>query len=855
MLNLIFTGKHLFAGTKAGGPRLLRLGNKHELPYQGKTMRETLEASLPEWIKIYQTFHEHKTDGMDTIPVGIAFPFRAYLEEEAIHDREEVESLIRQHPELWLLHSDNLGTAYILGTKSARLLQEGTSILVEGIEDFISLGYYQVKESAPDFYNVRMIPQVGPRSTQKELIRSVVHELGRQDLRLGDDLEGELLTQLKENPYDPEPTFLVHRDGNGIHVNSQIGVARSMYEKSMLRHADTLRPYLDNQIIQSRNVRYVFLLGLFLQQPPILDFIRHELGVKRELEILFNKTYHEEIATISSGLIRKMDEIIEEIRRKEAERKRQEEERRRRLEEEANKLKEMLEAEKKALEERNQLFHKIKVECNNLQYLDTYRNIFFRQGRDLGIPEDVVEWHIQNALASIKLESLKHKREQLLQETEASFKNLDETPMNYLYPGQQKESLDKMLEYAEEETDWINEFPDTFPSEEAEESPAEKAPPAISPADEGYPDPKDHPSLFHQENPDNTESLQEIQEQQGAKPENLGNQNMPEVSTEEIRPEWHQPEPPLPTPEEESWHHASNGEAPALEWEEEAAPLLQEQHAFAPHTEPETPIIVEEALPELPEVPTPIHPPSIPYSNGTANGKEETQALHQEKEYPVEPAEPPHSLNGKSDQQARNMIEELEKAPNLINMFEVRGWLKDPEFATMQGTYKGSSDEVVVRLVRRNELEDPDRWENFRKVHGIEEAYFGNVSNIQNAKEGKFYARKYEEMVMLKDYIVKNGIHRKKSYGKLTTKDILFILKVFDAVNELTVPLYHLNEENVLVYTQKKWGLEKDIEIRFRGFTSDEINKEEMFDKVHKMFERHLQPNVYSTFLQKHIIS
>lgn len=186
------------------------------------------------------------------------------------------------------------------------------------------------------------------------------------------------------------------------------------------------------------------------------------------------------------------------------------------------------------------------------------------------------------------------------------------------------------------------------------------------------------------------------------------------------------------------------------------------------------------------------------------------------------------------------------KLKSLEEIFDIKGVLVDPEFATKKAGLKGSAANKVVRLLDANSMGNPDKVARFERLYQKELIYYQELSEIKDALEGKYYYRDFIPRNTLKDHVKKSGIDKKESFSKLSSKDIKFILRVFDEVKGLSVPHANLSDSNILVIQEGL--LKRNTEIKFVGFSSEDCSSSEMLEKLHKAFSGLVKPKVYAEF-------
>jgi hypothetical protein len=182
--------------------------------------------------------------------------------------------------------------------------------------------------------------------------------------------------------------------------------------------------------------------------------------------------------------------------------------------------------------------------------------------------------------------------------------------------------------------------------------------------------------------------------------------------------------------------------------------------------------------------------------------------------------------------------------PRLEDIFDVKGVLIDPEFSTKKVHLKGSSANKVLRLLPAKQQMDSDALSRFEQLYNKELVYYQELSEIKDAAEGKYYYRDFIPRNSLKDYMKKLGMDKKDAFSRLSSKEIKFILRIFDEVRNLPVPHANLSEFNILVLQEGL--LKRTTEIKFVGFTSQDCSISEMEEKLHGIFSSLMKPQVYA---------
>ncbi len=187
----------------------------------------------------------------------------------------------------------------------------------------------------------------------------------------------------------------------------------------------------------------------------------------------------------------------------------------------------------------------------------------------------------------------------------------------------------------------------------------------------------------------------------------------------------------------------------------------------------------------------------------------------------------------------------------LYDLFDVEAVLIDAEFSTKKVTQIDSGAKKIIRIIDVSSMSNPELLNNFKKLYKKELTYYKALSEIHTVQEGMYYSRDFVESFHLKEYIHKIGLDKKTRVEQLKSSDLKLLLQVFREVSTLKVSHANLDEDNIHVVANRKWTLQRDIEIRFSGFTSQEITQEEMEKKLHTLFGKLIDENVYANFRKK----
>ena len=184
-------------------------------------------------------------------------------------------------------------------------------------------------------------------------------------------------------------------------------------------------------------------------------------------------------------------------------------------------------------------------------------------------------------------------------------------------------------------------------------------------------------------------------------------------------------------------------------------------------------------------------------------------------------------------------------------IYQIRGVLPDTEFLTKKVFDTDDKKLKVLRLIPQDQVMEEESMNRYLKLYKKELKYYGELSDILDSKDGKYYTRKYIERTTIRDYAKKIGLYNKRKFEELTSGDLRFIFQVLKELYDLQVSHADINEENILVVPKKRWGRVRDIDIKLVGFTSQDVSSEEMNLRIHEMWGRLIGAGIYSEFREK----
>ena len=190
---------------------------------------------------------------------------------------------------------------------------------------------------------------------------------------------------------------------------------------------------------------------------------------------------------------------------------------------------------------------------------------------------------------------------------------------------------------------------------------------------------------------------------------------------------------------------------------------------------------------------------------------------------------------------------------SLHQMVEVERWMRDTEFSAVLARTHEKKQKVVLRLLRQAANSQQALRPSFQEVYQKEKAYYSWISPVVEVEEGLMYYRPFIEGTPLKNHLIKAGTIYKSHWKKFSYQDILLILKIFDAARNLTYPIRHISDDQIIVQKHHRWARKKEVNVFFTGFTSDKATQAQMEEDLHRTFEKLLQPGVYNDFRNTHL--
>ncbi|MEO0468776.1 MAG: hypothetical protein AAF206_04075 [Bacteroidota bacterium] len=763
MLCLVLTPQKLFAGVKTESTQLIPFQNQPFIPFGQAGIRETLQTRLPEISDQYQKLIQQHPDLQqgDHIPTTVAVPPGLSAGEQ-----DAIRSIFQQDEQHKLLLMDNYAVAYIYGLQK----EQKNCLVLDCLDDYLNLCYYIDQKGG----EVVEVPSVGPLAGQKYVLDEIKTRFQKLGLGIGTDSDAQFMQQIQAQAGDETYSYSLTREFGNLEAEIQLPFNDYLQHLGMTRQE--LPKFINADLVNQKNLNHIMLLGNYMNHQDLVGYLDKDLQLGQYLIRQDQSSEWDAFHKMIEGMNMRGQMILEE------ERKRREAEKRARIE-----------AKRQAKIARETLLAEIQAACVDADKEEEYQTTYLAKGKDLGIPEAVILWNIEEAITNNELIQLG--------EPEAEGKAKDEVAA--VVKEESKPAPKAVVEEKVEE------------KKEEEKPPAPKAEKAPVPEKEVPSEEIDPP--VKAVSPVEAKTPEKVEEKEPAKPVQKKEVTAKEV--EKVSPK----EPVKPT---------------------------------------EEPVVAEKPVePAKPQIQVPVKQNG--HQNGNGHGKSEKPK--EEKKEPVlakvaekvaEPVAAPVQTtvsNPKTTAEPKvKMVHTgLNDLMSLSDIFDIKANLAGESFPSKKVNLKGEADLKVVRVLAREEFGDGEKVAAFQKLYKKEISYYEDMSQISEAKEGKYFYREFIERQTLGNHMKKAGMLDKKKVDDLSSNDLKFILHIFQAVKELPVTYTGLNKDTVLVVSKRKWNLQKNQSIRFIGFTPEDCSQEEMIEQTHRMFEDLFGDKFYKEFRNK----
>ncbi|MEL6849557.1 MAG: hypothetical protein AAFP92_13640 [Bacteroidota bacterium] len=832
-------------------------------------MAQALRDHLPVIAQAYTQFAKSNSLHTDQgIPTALAFPVDVTDETK----KEEAIAVLKEKGNLGLefVHADNLAISFLTGVKG--VADKSNSVLIESVDDYTHLCYHLYKKDAPvldikelgakalfqdesfEFYPFR---DFGSSAGTANVLRELMNEFASVGLSV--DVNGQSDLALQLSSPNPDQRYAISRHTDHITLEAEVRLEREKYEDVMTASRVQLAPRLEIEKLADKAVEKVVLLGSFLQTPIVKKYLEEDLKLGKKL-IALEGSREDEYVKVIDGLSLRAQQVLE------AEQAKADEEERRRLEEE-RRAEITKELEVKGA--REQLMSDIKRLCIDPNKATSYEEQFISRGEELGIPDVVIRWNISEVLSKIEL---KKEGETIGLDAPNRLGN-DGQPPKADPPkdsGLSEASSGKSAGIAASPENGVKRHGGdnglAHPSVEPEKSPL-----FVQNALKETKTASANQAVGVAEVETKVNKVNGLAENKKAEAATVAEPKVETIIEEVIQPAKEEKKEPKveakaePKVEAKAEPKVEVKAEPKVEAKAEPKVEVKAEPKVEAKAEPKVEAKAEpkaEAKAE-PKAETKAEPKAETKAEPKAEAKAEPKAEAKAEPKAETKAEP--KAETKAEPKAEAKAEPKAKAEtaeasapksgdqklSLNDLFVTKGALPDPEFATKKAVAKSDQEVRVVRVLASKDLNDQGKKDRFFKLYEKELKYYQEMSEIEPSQEGLFYHRAFIERTTLKDYVKRMGLDKKLDIDALNSSDLKFILQVFKEVRELPTGHANLSEDNILVVSKRKWNLQKNVEIRFVGFTADDASKEQMTEQTHKVFAKLLGESFYKDFRQK----
>ncbi|MEL6252353.1 MAG: hypothetical protein AAFR87_10125 [Bacteroidota bacterium] len=828
MLCIIFTKRKLLAGIKTDKAQLLDIKGRGHFNYEPSSPHEVLATHLDAIGQAYKD--QAKKDGRKlagAIPTAVAFPVDMKNEE----DKKKIINTINNSKSLDLeyIHGDNIVVSFMHGLPNSNKITAKNVMVLESMDDYTHLCYQNIDKHAPEpnlkelgkaalfkdeSFEFHPYKDFGTLSGNDRVLTELMAECSVAGLTVDFKGQAQLARQLEEP--NPTHTYVVSKTTDSVQLEAEVSLKPEKFEELLLVNKDKLAEKFSSKELESNKVGNILLIGSFLRTQAFKNYINNDLKISHKVIGLDLENSKDEFSIILNGLANRTEQVME------AERIRLAEEERKRLEAEKRAK---IAAELKVKEDRDALLQEISKTCVDPSRQADYEKMFKERGASLGIPEMVISWNITEVLSKIELQK------------EGEGVGLYTTPTK------------ADTSYTPEPAEDLSIY-DLDPKEE----------PVIEKKIEKVEEKVEH-ELSNYSDEELLASLDEVLAQDEEERTSLSSEEISNMSDIEVGSDLDLSMDELSSVENEIAAEAKVQDIPAkvdvLDTDisadltkDEVIPEIDKSIVEKPISEDMFTLEMEKMddLDKLPEELT--QEPLSSNGNHASVGNTQPEAV-QVKEKIEEKVEEQLEVKEEVAENIAPVKKSLDASISLSDLFSIKGTLPDAEFSTKKVMMVGDQELKSVRVLAAADLEDSDKVARFKKLHKKELSYYQDMSEITEAKEGLFYFRPYIERNSLKSYVKKSGLDNKMDIDELSSTDLKFILQVFKEIRELPTGHADLSEDNILVISKRKWNLQKNMEIKVVGFTSEDATAEQMLERTHEVFAGLLGDAFYQDFREK----
>ncbi len=844
MLCIVFSKKRMIAGAKLNQAELIPIDGDKFISLRNQPFAKVLQQHLVDITNNYTEMRKKMgLQSQTKVPTAISLPVDADVNGKTDYQHEIVN--IFKSPQArnnQLIHIDYTPLSFFYGLEGHLKISEEPCIVLEGMDDYVNICYYNIDEQKEKevlkeldlikgtpfqnenymrngIFNFVPIKNLGSAAGLLNLLKESELEFVKNGLKIDEQDKQEIRKQI----YKPTrvKNITLQKTSGTVSILAELRISSQRYDDSLSINKSSLATRINHAKLEQLGIKHVLLLGDFLKNEALKDYFNKELRIGSKVFQLDSKVEEAEYHVIVNGLTSKTNEILK-AKAEEERRRREEEERRRREEEERRRR----EAERKAQIARDNLLQEIRVQCTDPNNRSEYEQKYINQGIRLGIPKEVLTWNIQEAIKSATLD-------------------IPEKPI-----------------YAQNKAAEVNDYVDSQATSNSNDAGnlAEKmvvqndAPP------------------FYTSNSNQAGGVKNTDKKQpsvSAKRSfiNAATSNKNDLSSKGVNdkdlPSLRQDPISRPVGERSVSEQIMN---------RLTSEVQKKQIKNGPESLKEASLNARQAVKEnkktegsgktseigKSDANSASDTSTTPAGSNNTNGKDVVKKNNEDTNNSPEVIANTKAVATKGDiedklkkSSKKDQLELNDANSSLEEIFEIEGVLLDPEFITKKATHIITHDTKVVKILPRTELNKPERIAAFENLFKKELTYYQELSEIFEAKEGKYYFRTYIERNTLKDYVKKIGLDKKDHFDKLTSNDLKLILEVWREIKGLNVSHANLSEYNILVISKRKWNLQRETEIRLIGFTSVDCTVKEMEEQVHKIWAKLIGADIYLDFRKK----
>ena len=395
MLHVLFTRSKVIAGAEIDGEiQLLHFHNQTYLEQPGQSPFKNLDAYLADLVGAYHGVIGEKRD--QAIPLAYATPVDVSSAERA-QLRVKL-SKLAQPASFELIHEDNLAVCYLLGVLSEQDMDLNGAAILDAQEQHTNVCLFKpgedlqgealMKANDPfkgENFEVYPLKDFGPSAGKERVLSELLRAFADAGMKVKVKGQTDLAIQLEE-AYPPY-VFQITQETERITLAGEVRLKDAEYNDLITHNRERLNEHLNARRVKQNKIVHVALLGEYLHQDAILNYLKQDLKLGDAL-ILGGKenedhTYYQMVLglMVRSGKVRELHRL--------------------KAEEEAHRAK--IEAEIKAKEGRESLLERLEKTCIDPAKKEEYEAEFVPRGEELGIPGVVIKWNISEALNRISL--------------------------------------------------------------------------------------------------------------------------------------------------------------------------------------------------------------------------------------------------------------------------------------------------------------------------------------------------------------------------------------------------------------------------------------------------------------------